>query len=383
VIGAEPGLNNKEVAARVGVTDEGQSSRLLARLERLGLIENTRAPHNRFGPKAWRLTAAGDGLDAAIKREARTVKPASTFELPQEFAGRLDDRAVSMLRVIGDQPWLRTGEVAARARVEAESQPARLLGSLVDLGLAVSELEVHQRGTPKIWRLTPAGEQLHDAIGGEAPAPPRSVALHLLRESGGRLSEAAVSVLRAVGAEPGLSNSDIAERVGSRDENSMSQLLARLTRRGLIENTRDGGRHNVWQLTVPGESLERAIWHEASPAAQRTLALTLLRDRGGRLNHRVVSVLRAIGAEPGLSNQEVAERVGIDCKGHASTLLGRLARFGVIENLVSNPAPFEPNAWRLTERGRELRAAIRHGGASTAPKRSRRARHAIAAEERR
>ncbi len=84
-----------------------------------------------------------------------------------------------------------------------------------------------------------------------------------------------------------------------------------------------------------------------------------MRARGGRLNHRVASALRVIAAEPELSNKEIAQRVGIDGKGHASILLARLARFGLIENLVADPAPFEPNAWRLTVTGEELAAANR------------------------
>jgi DNA-binding IclR family transcriptional regulator len=265
-----------------------------------------------------------------------------------------------MLRAIGDQPWLRSAEVAARAGVEDEPRAARLLESLVELGLALGELEAHQRGTPKVWRLTPAGEQLDCAIGREAPAPPRSVALELMRESGGRLKDTAVGVLRVIGGEPGLSNNDIALRVGIADENSTSQLLARLARRGLIENARNGGRHNIWHLTPIGNSIERAVWREAPPALRRKLAFGLIRDRGGRLNHRVVSVLKVIGAEPELSNNEIAERVGINGKGDASTLLARLSRFGLIENVVVDPAPFEANAWQLTASGRELESAIRH-----------------------
>ena len=215
----------------------------------------------------------------------------------------------------------------------------------MDLGLIASKREAHRRGTPKVWRLTTSGEQLDSAIGRETPAPPRSVALDLMWESGGRLSDNATSALRVIGAEPGLSNNEIALRMGIRDENSMSQLLAPLARRGLVQNTRSRGRENVWELTSTGERLERAIWHETPASVQRSLALDLLRDRGGRLNHRVVSVLRVIGAEPGHSNLEISERVGIESKGHASAVLARLARFGLIENVVHDPAPFEANAW--------------------------------------
>jgi len=159
---------------------------------------------------------------------------------------------------------------------------SRLLASLVDLGLAVSQREAHQRGTPKVWLLTPAGEQLDSAIGRDTPAPPRSVALELMFQSGGRLSDSAVAVLRVIGAEPGLSNNDIARRVGMTDENTMSQQLARLAHRGLVVNARTAGKYNVWHLTPAGEQLERAPWQETPPAEQHRLALELPRDRGGK-----------------------------------------------------------------------------------------------------
>lgn len=356
-IAAEPGLNNRQLASRAGVSDAGGMSRLLLRLVRLGLIENTRDPHRRVASNVWRLTARGGDVEQEITREA-AAEGTSAFDLPPHLLGRLDDRAVLMLRAVADQPWLRGNEVADRAGVRDQSTAARLLESLSELGLAASEREPNQKGNPKVWRLTPAGEQLDSAIPRETPAPPRSVALDLAWQSGGRLAENAQSVLRVMGAEPGLSNNDIAARVGIGDENTMSKLLVGLARRGLARNARAGGRRNVWHLTAAGERLERAIWDETSPALQRSLTLDFLRGRGGRLNHRVVSVLRVIASEPELSNGELAERLGIEGKGHASSLLARLARLGVIENLNLDAGPFEANAWRLTAVGRDLLAAI-------------------------
>jgi DNA-binding MarR family transcriptional regulator len=381
VIGGEPGLSNRELASRTGLKDEAYVSRLLARLERLGLTEDTR--DGRFRAKAWKLTAAGQKLEEAIKREAAAPGRTSSFDLPPAFVGRLDDDAVRMLRVIADQPRLRTAEVAQRAGVEDPTRAALQLEILVSLELVASEREPHQRGTPKAWCLTPAGEELDGAIGRETPAPPRSVAIDLMWESGGRLSENASSLLRAIGAEPGLSNNDVASRVRIADENTISQQLARLARRGLVANARNGGKSNAWRLTPTGERLERAIWHETPPEHRRRLALDLVRDRGGRLNHRLVSVLRTIGAEPELSNKEIAERVGIEGKGHASIVLARLARFGLIENVVVDPVPFEANAWQLTGDGIELEAAVRDDGNSPAARRSRDARRTITTKERR
>lgn len=66
-IDARPGLSNIAIATTVGIADQGQISRLLARLRRLDLIEDyspSRAPRT---TKAWRLTPAGAGLLADLQ----------------------------------------------------------------------------------------------------------------------------------------------------------------------------------------------------------------------------------------------------------------------------------------------------------------------------
>jgi len=54
------GANNRQVAARAGISDQGQVSKLLARLERLGLLVNESEGHAKGEPNAWRLTAQGE-----------------------------------------------------------------------------------------------------------------------------------------------------------------------------------------------------------------------------------------------------------------------------------------------------------------------------------
>ena len=358
ILADEPGLNNMQVGLRAGIEDRADP-RLLARLARLGLIENTPALGLRAGVKAWRMTGSGEQLREEIRRETSAPGPGVVLDLPEEFAGRLDYWAVCVLRAVGEQPWLTSSEIAARAGVEDPAQMSRLLALLAGLGLVKSVREAHRKGTPKVWQITDRGRELDNTIGREVPAPARSVALDLMWESGGRLSEPAIGVLRVSAAEPGVSNGAIAERVGITDANSTSQLLARLAGRGLIENARNGGRENVWVLTATGQKLQDAIRQESPAPVSRTVAFDALKEAGGRLNHRVVSVLRAIGAEPGLSNKEIAERLGVESKAHTSKLLARLACFGLIENQVPNAAPFEANAWRLTASGRQLEATIR------------------------
>jgi AcrR family transcriptional regulator/DNA-binding MarR family transcriptional regulator len=65
-ISEQPGANNREVALHAEVADQGQISKLLTRLERLALIENTGEGQPSGEPNAWRLTSRGEEiLDAS------------------------------------------------------------------------------------------------------------------------------------------------------------------------------------------------------------------------------------------------------------------------------------------------------------------------------
>jgi hypothetical protein len=73
-----PYSNNREVAEAAGLTDEGQTSKLLARLERQGVIENVGIGAARGEPNAWLLTASGrralsliGASGAPLRRSAR------------------------------------------------------------------------------------------------------------------------------------------------------------------------------------------------------------------------------------------------------------------------------------------------------------------------
>lgn len=58
-IASNPGANNRRVASLAGIVDQGQISKLLARLERLGLIANAHTGHGRGAANAWTLTQRG------------------------------------------------------------------------------------------------------------------------------------------------------------------------------------------------------------------------------------------------------------------------------------------------------------------------------------
>jgi DNA-binding MarR family transcriptional regulator len=63
-VGEQPDASNREVADVAGVTDQGQMSKLLTRLEKLALIENTteQNDHPTGEPNAWHLTARGEEI---------------------------------------------------------------------------------------------------------------------------------------------------------------------------------------------------------------------------------------------------------------------------------------------------------------------------------
>jgi AcrR family transcriptional regulator len=66
-IAAVPGASNRTVAQAAGVADQGQISKLLARLEGLGLICNRGVGHLKGEPNAWELTARGIEVEQAIR----------------------------------------------------------------------------------------------------------------------------------------------------------------------------------------------------------------------------------------------------------------------------------------------------------------------------
>jgi AcrR family transcriptional regulator len=65
-VAQSPGASNRALADAAGVSDQGQISKLLARLKTLGLIQNTGASPVRGEPNAWQLTSKGEKVGDAI-----------------------------------------------------------------------------------------------------------------------------------------------------------------------------------------------------------------------------------------------------------------------------------------------------------------------------
>ena len=67
-IAAAPRSNNREIAQDAGLRDEGQTSKLLSRLERRGLLENVGLGAAYGEPNAWLLTTSGEQMLTAARR---------------------------------------------------------------------------------------------------------------------------------------------------------------------------------------------------------------------------------------------------------------------------------------------------------------------------
>jgi hypothetical protein len=65
-----PGASNRAIADYAGIHDQGQVSKLLARLQRLGLIANTGDGQLRGEPNAWVHTPLGDHVAKRLRAKS-------------------------------------------------------------------------------------------------------------------------------------------------------------------------------------------------------------------------------------------------------------------------------------------------------------------------
>jgi hypothetical protein len=69
-VASYPASSNRRVGSAAGVADQGQISKLLARLQTLGLVANTGGDHTRGEPNAWTLTARGREVTLTLQTQA-------------------------------------------------------------------------------------------------------------------------------------------------------------------------------------------------------------------------------------------------------------------------------------------------------------------------
>ncbi len=73
-IANRPGCSNREIATLAEIGDQGQISKLLTRLARLGLIENAGSGQPRGGSNAWMLTPSGEAIERRVAHGALSAQ---------------------------------------------------------------------------------------------------------------------------------------------------------------------------------------------------------------------------------------------------------------------------------------------------------------------
>ncbi len=66
-IAQHPQASNRQIGETAGITDQGQISKLLGRLERIGLTSNTGMPPGKGAPNSWALTEKGQRIAENIR----------------------------------------------------------------------------------------------------------------------------------------------------------------------------------------------------------------------------------------------------------------------------------------------------------------------------
>jgi AcrR family transcriptional regulator/DNA-binding MarR family transcriptional regulator len=204
-VDGRPGANNRQVAAMAGVDDEPQISRLLARLQEHGLVEN-RGGRTAGLPKAWWLTASG-GEFLGRGRPLTSTDPAT---------GRMTEKAGKPARTGRRGGAGRDGGAGRRGVKRAGNKQG---GRYLDTESRSSEPQL-------------------------------------------RLTYRTALVLKAIAKTPGISNLGVARYAQINDQGQVSKLLARLQRNGLVQNTgrrQAQGAPNEWRLTPAGQEVERDI----------------------------------------------------------------------------------------------------------------------------
>ena len=75
-VAAHPGSSNRAVGDEAGIADQGQISKLLARLKRLGLVENSRDGQANGLANVWTLTERGREVYGAFEMRRAGLEPA-------------------------------------------------------------------------------------------------------------------------------------------------------------------------------------------------------------------------------------------------------------------------------------------------------------------
>ena len=140
VLAAHPGASNRAVSEHAGIHDQGQVSKLLARLERLGLVVNRGGGPSKGEPNAWYLTALGTrlaqrlsvGEPAPGERAMRYVQQGASRYTPPRARRRPMPVAYGSACHVGLNPTALCAWpiFAAAASVAASSRPSTRKGGM-------------------------------------------------------------------------------------------------------------------------------------------------------------------------------------------------------------------------------------------------------------
>jgi AcrR family transcriptional regulator len=231
-----------------------------------------------------RAPAAGEQTLAYRARLVRSLAEILDEDYVREGSSRLLPELPSQA-VVGGVLEILHARLFAEENVELAPLSGQLMAVIVlpYLGPAAARRELaHKMPLPLGDRLAPLDPSL------DAPA-----------QSPTRLTYRTLKVLSVISENPGLSNRDVGDRAGIKDQGQISKLLARLCGVGLIENSGAGqalGAVNAWSLSREG----RQVLHVGGV------------PRRSALQRQAESV----GGAPRLSREPTASRRGQD----ASTL---------------------------------------------------------------
>lgn len=76
-IGESPGASNRLIADTAEIGDQGQISKLLARLQRVGMVTNTEATPGKGALNSWTLTTRGAQVVETIRAHTEGRRPGS------------------------------------------------------------------------------------------------------------------------------------------------------------------------------------------------------------------------------------------------------------------------------------------------------------------
>jgi AcrR family transcriptional regulator/DNA-binding MarR family transcriptional regulator len=242
-------------------------------------------------------------LDEAVERVAVTVAPA--YAQPVRWRERIRGGLAALLEFLEDEPEL---------------------GALMVVGGLGAGPRALERRAEVLAVLIEAVDEGRDEGRADGQAPTR------LRAEG--TVGAVFAVLHA--------------RLLERDGQPLTELLNPLMAMVVLPYLGAAAARRELARPAPGRTSNRSPRLRGDP----------LKGLDMRLTYRTVRVLLAIGEDPGASNRQVARRSDVGDQGQMSKLLMRLQSLGLIGNTGNGATRGEPNAWTLTDRGREVRQAI-------------------------